>query len=81
MSFTRHIRFQEVSVHGEKSGKCVVCGKTCKLRHKFWATINPFNLNKARLPKTESEVRADLYIKRDKWMKEPFVHQKCIGER
>lgn len=69
--------FQEVSVIGEKSGKCPKCGKYYKRKEKFWATINPWNVNKDGVMKSWDEVYQDVMNKRAKWLEEPIEPHNC----
>ncbi len=71
------VNFQELKLHGSKSGKCVVCGKHCKRQEIFSQTLNPFNRNKRGEPKTESEIYTELKEAVKKWKKEPVKHSGC----
>ena len=77
MSMTTTITFGEVSLTGEKTGKCAGCGKRVVRREKFWQTLNPFNVNEQKLPKSRSEILKELVIEKDAWLKLPVYHQKC----
>ena len=69
--------FQEVSVYGEKTAKCPKCGKYYKRKEKFWATINPWNVNKDGVMKSWDEVYQDVMNKRTKWLEEPIEPHNC----
>ncbi len=71
------MNFNEVSTFGEKSGKCVVCGKTTKRREKFFQTLSPFNKNKEGDLKTREEIHDELQIERKDWLEKPLKHVKC----
>ena len=69
--------FQEVSVYGEKTAKCPKCGKYYKRKEKFWATINPWNVNKDGVMKSWDEVYQDVMNERAKWLEEPIEPHNC----
>jgi len=73
--------FSEVSLRGEKSGKCAVCGKHAKRAEKFWQTQNPYNKNSDGSVKSRSDIMKELVIERDEWLKKPLYHQKCEPPR
>ena len=73
------IRFQEVSLYGEKSGKCVVCGKRTKRSKKVTHTVNPFNKNEDGTIRTYDEVMERVSEEVKKWKQEPIYHVKCEG--
>lgn len=72
-----HINFQEVSITAEKQGKCSCCNKSCKIKKKFYQTLNPFNRNSEGSVKTRQEIQEEINSERQKWMKEPVKHKKC----
>lgn len=71
------MRFQEVSIAAEKSGKCQHCGKQCKVRKKFYQTLNPFNKNSKGSVKSRREIMDEINNERDKWLELPVSHKKC----
>lgn len=71
------IVFEEVKSYRVKSGVCKVCGKRGRLQKKFSHTVNPFNKNKDGTIKNRAQVEKDVRAESDKWMREPFIHDKC----
>lgn len=37
------VTFQEISLTGTKSVKCIYCGKRLTIKKKFYQTVSPFN--------------------------------------
>ena len=72
------VYFEPVVCHGQKSGKCVVCGKRAVLKEKFEHTINPFSKNKDGTMKSREQVWQDVLAEKRAWEKEPIVHKKCL---
>jgi len=64
-------RFNEVSHMTRRRVTCVVCGKKFNRQRTFTNTINPFNKNAAGVPKTYSEVYADVSLMAARWEPEP----------
>lgn len=60
--------FQIVRAFGARAGKCVGCGKHIRRQRTFERTINPWNRNSDGLPKSYSEVLADVDADRAAWM-------------
>jgi hypothetical protein len=70
--------FDEVSRTGRKTVKCSGgCDRRLKRQKKFTHTINPFNKNKAGVPKTRAEVQKDVDAKAAAWEKEPELCIHC----
>lgn len=61
------IRFEQVSVRGEKSFRCT-CGRRRRLRKTFWQTLNPYNWNDYGRPRTREEIQEDLINERRAWL-------------
>lgn len=72
----QRITFEEVSVHGTKTGKCG-CGKRRVRKMKFWSTLNPFNKNPDGTLKTYEQLKEKVNAEREAWMKEPIVCDNC----
>ena len=72
-----HINFQEVSITAEKQGKCSICNKSCKVKKKFYQTLNPFNRNAYGVVKSRQEIMSEISAERDLWLIEPPKHKKC----
>ncbi len=72
-----HINFQEVSIIGEKSGKCQCCKKSCRVKKKFYQTLNPFNRNSDGFVKSRQEIMKEINSERENWMSQPVKHKKC----
>ncbi|GKV89323.1 hypothetical protein [Pectobacterium carotovorum] len=70
-------RYEEVATVAEKSGKCVVCGKACKRREKFYQTLNPFNKNKDGSVKSYAQILSEIKERAAAWKLEPIFHAKC----
>jgi len=60
--------FEKVSLPGTRT--IVVGGKKKRQSKTFWQTLNPFNLAPDGMPKTRSEIMAELVTERKKWMEE-----------
>ena len=74
---TRYV-FEEVKAWGEKSGKCVECGKRRTRKVTMTATVNPFNVDENGDPKDKWTIQKDLY--RDKvgpWKERPIICKSC----
>lgn len=73
------VTFEEVKYHTSKTGKCIVCGKSCTRSIKFFQTINPFNKNEDGTVKNRGEICEELKVKIVMWKAIPPTHQKCEG--
>lgn len=71
------VYFQEVKLHGLKSGKCPVCGKTVTLSKKFFQTLNPFNKNADGTIKSHGDIYKELTVQLSEWKKVKPTHMKC----
>ncbi len=60
-------RFQEVTHRVQRRVPCSGCGKKLTRSRTFMNTINPFNKNEAGVPKTWSEVVADVKAAAEAW--------------
>lgn len=72
-----HVNFQEVSITAEKQGKCSCCNKSCKVKKKFYQTLNPFNRNADGAVKSTQEIISEISAERESWMRQPPMHKKC----
>lgn len=72
-----HVSFQEVSITTEKQGKCSCCNKSCKVKKRFYQTLNPFNRNADGAVKNKQEIVSEISAERDLWLKQPPKHKKC----
>lgn len=70
------IVFNEVSIVGEKSGKCS-CGKRTKRRKKFYQTLNPFNVDKRGVPKTRDVIWGEINGQLLAWENAPVKCSEC----
>ena len=61
--------FQEVSIKATKS--YIDGGKRRTKTKKFYQTLNPFNVNAAGVPKTQSEIMVDLRAEMQAWLIAP----------
>jgi hypothetical protein len=57
---TMRVKFDEVVVRVRRSGSCSRCGRRARRTYKLWQTVSPFNRNAEGLPKTKSEIEAEL---------------------
>lgn len=71
------IDFSEVSLYGEKTVKCTVCGKRLTRQKKFWQTLNPFNRRPDGLPKTRDDILNELRQELEAWRQAPETCRKC----
>ena len=71
------VNFEEINMIIEKKGKCVVCGKYCTIREKFYQTLNPFNKNKEDNTKDSQEIQKELLEEVKEWRLKPIKHRKC----
>jgi hypothetical protein len=62
------VRFQQVKLKGVRFW--YENGKKRQETKIFFQTINPFNKNRAGLPKDRSEIFRELIIERDQWLRE-----------
>lgn len=74
---TTRVTFEVVAQSRSKSGKCKVCGKTCKRTERREQTINPFNKDKDGMVKDKRTIYRELNAELDAWMLEPIVHARC----
>ena len=73
---TTHVTFDEVAIHGQKSGKCP-CGKRRVRKASFSQTINPFNKNPDGTIKTQAQIYPEIKAERDEWMKQAIFCDAC----
>lgn len=73
---TTTTRFEQVKYPASKKGQCSKCKKSRTRSKTFIHTVNPFNKNKAGVPKSYAEVREDVKKEAEKWKAEPLV---CAG--
>lgn len=71
------IHFSEVTLRGEKRGKCVSCGKRRKRVKRVFQTINPFNKGPDGLPKTRERILHELREELVRWQRKPID---CCGD-
>lgn len=71
------ITFDEIAIHGDKSCKCVSCGKRLTRSKKFWMTESPFNRNEDGSVRNRDEIYAALKLELQAWIEEPVTCQKC----
>lgn len=76
---TTRYTFNEVAIHGEKSGKCL-CGKRRTRKQRFYQTLNPFNTTKGGRVKSRADIIPELERERAKWMKKPIYCDACEPE-
>lgn len=70
------LTFQEVTRLAERSGTCVVCGRTTRRSQRFSQTVNPWNRNPDGSVRTVAEVRAAVQQEADEWVPD-FRHEAC----
>lgn len=72
------ITFNEIARTAEKAVKCAGgCGRRVKRRKKFWQTLNPYNRNKAGVPKTRDEIEAEVVAEAKVWQAAPETCVHC----
>jgi hypothetical protein len=74
------ITFDEISVYGQKSGKCG-CGKQRTRRQKFWMTESPFNRNEDGSVRTRPQIYEALAQQVAAWKREPITCADCEGRQ
>jgi len=65
---TYTITFDEVKHCCKKNGKCPVCEARRARSKTFAQTLNPYNKNKDGIPKTRSEIHAELVQQAENWI-------------
>jgi hypothetical protein len=73
------VTFNEVTIHGMKSVKCVRgCGRTLKRSRRFWQTLSPFNKNASGQLKGRDEIFDELKAERNTWAEQPETCKHCV---
>lgn len=81
LSTIQRIRFEELTVYGQKNAKCAGgCGRRLKRTKKFWQTLSPFNKNTGGQPRTRDEIYRELRGERIAWEKEPETCKRCASQ-
>jgi hypothetical protein len=70
------MRFEKVSITGEKTGKCL-CGIRRTRKRVFTQTLNPWNKNEKGEISSRNDILNSLQKEREKWLKEEIYCKKC----
>jgi hypothetical protein len=68
--------YEQVKERRSVKGTCPVCGKITTRTQTFENTINPFNRNEDKTPRTREQVQANVKRMADDWAPD-FTHEKC----
>ena len=74
-----NIKFQKIESQGNKTVKCICCGKKLFRKKIFYQTLNPFNKDSNGNVKNVKTINAELDVKIAGWKKEDECCRKCEG--
>jgi hypothetical protein len=70
-------KFAEIGMTYESNFVCNSCGKRRSRSKKFYQTLNPFNRDKDGNPKTPEQIRCEVNMEADDWLKKTKTCRTC----